>query len=48
MQVGDSVRVKYPFNTTFNGVYKIVSIESDTYFLEGIEGGFDIQYLEVA
>lgn len=47
MQVGDKVRVKHPFNTTFDGVYTIVSIEGNTYFLDGIEGGFDASYLEV-
>ena len=46
MKVGDKVRVLYPFNTTFDGVYGIVLIEGSTYFLEGIEGGFDALYLE--
>lgn len=46
MKVGDMVRVKYPLNTTFDGVYSIVLIEGNTYFLDGIEGGFDAIYLE--
>ena len=46
MKIGDMVRVSSPFNTTFDGVYSIVLIEGSTYFLEGIEGGFDAQYLE--
>ena len=47
MIVGSKVGVKYPFNTTYSGIYIIVAIEGNTYFLEGIEGGFDISYLEV-
>ena len=46
MCVGDKVRVLYPFNTTFDGVYSILSIDGSAYFLEGIEGGFDAIYLE--
>ena len=37
MKIGDMVRVSYPFNTTFDGVYSIVLIEGSTYFLEGID-----------
>ena len=48
MNVGDNVSVKYPFNTTFDGVYTILAIVDDTYFLEGIEGGFSDVYLEGA
>ena len=46
MQVGDKVRVKYPFGLTFQDVYTTVAIENNVHYLEGIEGGFDIQYLE--
>lgn len=46
MKVGDKVRVKHPFNTTFDGVYSIILIEESTYFLDGIYGGFDAKYLE--
>jgi hypothetical protein len=46
MQIGSKVRVLPPFAETFNQEYIIVSITDSTYFLEGIEGGFDISYLE--
>lgn len=46
MQVGNKVKVKYPFGLTFEGEYTIIDIKGSVYFLEGIEGGFDAQYLE--
>lgn len=49
MNVGDLVRVLPPFGYTFTGVYAIVSIDADgVRFLDGIEGGFDVLYLEAA
>ena len=46
MQVGDKVRVKYPFSATFDGVYTIASYEFGVYFLEGVDGALDETYLE--
>ncbi len=46
MQVGDKVRVKYPFGITFDGEYTTANIIGSVYFLDGIEGGFDAMYLE--
>lgn len=53
MQVGDVVTVNAPFDTAFPDVYTVERIEevgdgSVVYFLEGIEGAFDIKYLESA
>lgn len=47
MQVGSTVKVLSPFGDTYNGTYTIVSIDGDVYFLDGIDGGFCIDYLEV-
>ncbi|MDD2505501.1 MAG: hypothetical protein PHF21_04465 [Bacilli bacterium] len=47
MQLGDKVKVLYPFDTTYSDIYTIVLIQGNTYFLDGIDGGFDISYLEV-
>ena len=51
MKVGDVVTVKAPFDTAFPDTYIIDRVEevddgSVVYFLEGIEGAFDIMYLE--
>ena len=46
MQVGDLVRVLPPFQATYDGEYTIASIEDDTYFLDGVDGGFCADYLE--
>lgn len=46
MNIGDKVKIKYPFDTTYSDIYTIVSIQENTYFLDGIVGGFDISYLE--
>lgn len=46
MQVGDLVRVLPPFESTYDGEYTIVSFDGDTYFLDGVEGGFCADYLE--
>ena len=49
MEVGTQVRVTPPFKETFSEVYIIESINSDgVYFLEGIETGFCVDYLEEA
>lgn len=54
MEVGDVVTVKAPFDTAFPDSYAIVRVEevgedkSLVYFLDGIEGAFDIKYLESA
>jgi hypothetical protein len=45
MQVGDKVRVLPPFDS-FNGEYIIAYFDGETYFLEGIIGGFAPKYLE--
>ena len=45
MKVGDIVRVLPPFNS-YSGEYAIVFIDGDTYFLDGIDGGFCAEYLE--
>ncbi len=47
MQVGSIVKVLPPFGDTYNGTYTIVAIDGDTYFLDGIDGGFCADYLEV-
>lgn len=46
MQVGSKVRVLTPFDETFNQEYVVIDIVDNTYFLEGLKGGFDIKYLE--
>ena len=49
--IGTEVRVKEPFMDTFPGVYRVSSIDSTVeggpvYFLEGVESGFDLKFLE--
>lgn len=46
MKVGDVVRVLPPFNS-FDMEYVIILVDGDTYFLDGIDGGFCTDYLEV-
>ena len=54
--VGDSVRVKHPFDEPYAGVYVVERIElvdgdvpaDPVYFLVGIDGGFDHRWLEAA
>jgi hypothetical protein len=46
MVVGDSVKVLYPFNEPFPGVYIINTIQDTTCWLDGIESAFDMIYLE--
>lgn len=46
ISVGSKVRVKYPFNQTFTEEYIVESTIGNTYYLSGIDGAFDIIYLE--
>ena len=54
--IGDTVRVKQPFDEPFAGVYVVERIElvdgdvpaDPVYFLVGIDGGFDHRWLELA
>lgn len=51
MKVGDVVTVKSPFDTAFPDTYTVVRVEEVgdgdiVYFLDGIEGAFDIKYPE--
>lgn len=53
MEVGDFVTVKTPFDVAFPGIYVIDRVEvvedgNTVYYLNGIEGAFDIKYLESA
>jgi len=47
MNIGDKVKVLPPFDISYSDIYIITTIENETYFLEGIEGGFCSIYLEV-
>ena len=49
MQIGTIVKILEPFHTTFTEEYAIidiVDIVDGVYYLDGIEGGFDITYLK--
>lgn len=47
IEIGSTVRVKSPFDETFDGEYLVVEINTDgVFFLEGIEAGFAADYLE--
>lgn len=51
IKVGSAVRVKPPFHTGFPNEYVVVEVVkaddgTDIFFLEGIEGGFSIVYIE--
>ena len=46
MQIGTIVKILEPFHTTFTEEYVIIDIVDEVYYLDGIEGGFDIAYLK--
>lgn len=46
MQIGTIVKIIEPFYTTFTEEYVIINIVDEVYYLDGIEGGFDITYLK--
>lgn len=51
MEVGDVVKIKPPFDTTYAGEYILSKIEKSVdgqlvHFVDGIEGGFSEIYLE--
>jgi hypothetical protein len=48
MIVGSAVRVLAPFSESYSATYVIESIQDGQYKLSGIDGLFDIRYLEVA
>lgn len=48
MQIGAIVKILEPFHTTFTEEYTIIDIVDGVYYLDGIEGDFDIAYLKEA
>ena len=45
MQVGDKIKILPPFDISYPNEYIIIEIVEDVYFVEGIEGGFCIDYI---
>ena len=48
MKIGTIVKILEPFHATFTEEYTITDIVDGVYYLDGIEGGFDIAYLKEA
>ena len=48
MQIGAIVKIIEPFHTTFTEEYTIIDIVEGVYYLDGIEGGFDVAFLKEA
>lgn len=46
INIGDIVKIDYPFNEAFPDTYLVIDIQDTTCFLDGIESAFDSRFLK--